>query len=241
MAEYPPLSSTDDRDFYFWQLAHGRPLLNGAPPGTRAHDATLVLLNPREPGAAPQLAFLGVRAIVTHPGFLPVGGRSALDAVWRRSYALVTRDSGGSSLWRVVAPPAPALVTLPNGFGEPNRNRGDGIVHHPLSSASGVGYIELTARTPGVVRLRFEAQPPPGQSRVLRVADQQVERPFALDGRGTVSVLVRVPRGRSLVLVKTDPAETDEEKAVLLSAPRTERVSGSPELHAMPVSSDRRS
>jgi hypothetical protein len=47
-----------------------------------------------------------------------------------------------------------------------------------------------------------------------------------------------VPRGTSYVLVKTDPAATSEEDAVVLVAPRAERASGEPQIHAQTISPD---
>jgi hypothetical protein len=147
------------------------------------------------------------------------------------------RAPDGSSVWRVVARAAPALVTLHSGFADPLRPKGSEI-GFPLLSPSGVGYFEIRAREAGVIRLVFDAQPPEGQKRVLRVADSQTEVPFTLDGRTHISVRVAVPSGLSLLLLKTDPAATSPEDAIDLTAPNSERAAGPAQLQADLISSD---
>ncbi len=237
VAEYPLVRS----DVYtFWQRVHGRALLNGAPPETPADDVRPTLLDPAVPGTAEELALLGVSAIVTHADALDYtqeGVRDAVGASWGSGYALVKRLPDGSSVWRVVAPRAPALVGLYGGFADP-RPPANGVVGFPLVSTVGVGYVELATKEAGVVRLSFDADPPQGEGRVLRVADAAGERPFTLAARTAVSVLVQIPRGRSLLLVKTDPPPTSEADAIVLSALRAEKASGPPDLRAEQISSD---
>jgi hypothetical protein len=129
----------------------------------------------------------------------------------------VTRGSDGSAVWRVVANAAPALVTLPGGFGEPIPV-GDDLVGFPLISPSGVGLVEFTPR-PSTVRLQFDARPA-SKGQVLRLADMDNELPFELDGVTSVAVLVERPRGQSYVLLKVDPAATSPEDAVVITKPR---------------------
>jgi O-antigen/teichoic acid export membrane protein len=235
VAEYPLVTTNDH---IIWQTVYRRPLLNNADFGTPADNARRVVLNPAVAGAAETLALLGVTAIVTHPDaldyrdFVP----DVPNASWGPGYELVTRTPDGSSTWRVTAPPAPALVTLPGGFGEPAPPK-DGVVGYPLISPSGVGTIELVAREPVLVSLSFDAAPPGGRQ-VLRLAGADRELPFTLEGRTGVSVVVEIPRGRSYLLVKTDPAATSEKDAIVFSAPRARRASGTPELHAEPISPD---
>jgi hypothetical protein len=97
--------------------------------------------------------------------------------------------------------------------------------------------MQFTAQKPGVVRLTFDATPP-GREQTLRLADDQNEVPFDLTTRSPVSALVRVPRGTSYLLVKTDPAATSDDDAVVISAPLAERASGTPQLEAVPISDD---
>jgi hypothetical protein len=150
-------------------------------------------------------------------------------------YGLVAKVPDGS-VWRVTAAPAPALVTLTGGFAPPAATS-DGSPGYALDSPAGVATVELTSREPQIVRLVFDAIPPAGSKRTLRVADNRNEVRSALSGRTTVSTLVEVPRGRSYVLVKTDPAPTSEDDAVVLVAPRAERASGAPQVRAVAISS----
>jgi len=240
LVEYPLRPGTDNLSKYtFWQQYHGRPLLNGAPGSTPAGDARDVLVDPAVPGAAAELSLLGVTAIVTHRNALSFDESvpGVANPNWGRGYALVARIPDGASVWRVIAPPAPALVTLPNGFGSAEPPEG-GVVGYPLISPSGVGYFGLRAKEPGIVRLTFDAQPPEASEKVLRVADNGAERPFTLHGRTPISVLVQIPRGYSFLLVKTDPPPTSEADAIVFSAARAERASGTPDLHALPVEDD---
>jgi hypothetical protein len=236
LAEYPLV---EDPDNLFWQRDHGRPLLNSSAFGTPADEARRILVHPGAPGTAESLALLGVTAIVTRPDALDYAENTPdiPRESWGPGYELVEHTADGSSLWRVTAAAAPALVTLPSGFAGPNRAT-DGDVGYPLVSPSGVGTLEFTARAPSVVRLTFDAIPPGDEPRVLRIADAASELPFTLDGRTTVSVLVEVPRGRSYLLVKTDPAATSEDDAIVVLRPRAETAALAPQLRAEPTSAD---
>ncbi len=232
LAEYP-LGYSDT--YKLWQRDHGRPLFNGAPPGTTPDQARLVLLDPSQPGTAEAWSLLGVTAITLHPGS-PVD--SEVDPREPQSgFKLVGRFPDKSSVWQVVAPPAPAFVTLPGGFDPPTR-AADGSVGYAFTSSAGVGAVEIAAKTPGVIRLVFDATPPSGSQRTLRVADSKTEQQFPLAGRTQVSVLVEVPRGRSQLLFKTDPPPTSASDAIVISAPRAEAGQGSPALHADLISPD---
>jgi hypothetical protein len=231
VAEYPLVQ---DVDRLFWQRDHGRPLLNSDAIGTTPFEAARMLVDPRAPGAAEALSFLNVTAMVTHPDALDFADDvpDVPNADWGAGYELVARTPDGSSVWRVVAPAAPALVLLEGGFGPPELREG-GVVY-PLVSSSGVGTMELIARAPSVARISFLATPPEGRKRVLRIADSASERPYVLDGPTLVSVRVNVPRGRSYLVVKTDPPATSAEDAIVLSAPRATTSAGEPELEAVP-------
>jgi O-antigen/teichoic acid export membrane protein len=237
VAEYP---LGQDPDQLFWQRTYGRPFLGGVPAGTpsQADDARRVLVDPAVPGTAEQLALLGVTAIVTHPDALTFAQPAPLVRApnWGPGYSLVARAPDDTSVWRVVAAPAPALVTLTGGFSGPTGPT-HGVVGYPFVSPSGVGTIELTAQRAAVVRLSFLATPP-GREQTLRLADETNELSFPLDGRTPVSALVQIPRGRSFVLVKTDPAATSEEDAIVLSAARATRATGSAQLQAETISAD---
>ena len=235
VAEYPLVRSNDH---IIWQTVYRRPLFGDADFGTEADAARRIVLNPRTPGTAEALALLGVTAIVTHPDALRYydTAKDVPNADWGPGYELVARGSDGSAVWRVVATAAPALVTLPGGFGEPVPV-GDKLVGFPLISPSGVGEIQFTAKAPSTVRLRFDARPA-SEGQVLRLADDDTELPFELKGNTSISALVDIPRGQSYILVKIDPAATSAEDAVLLTKPRATRAFGTPVLVAEPISSD---
>jgi hypothetical protein len=233
LAEYP-LGSSDI--YRFWQRRHGRPLLNGAPSGTLADDARQMLLDPATPGTAEALALLGVTAIAIHPQAhvdTEVPPRAPAAAA---GYRLLGRFDG-DSVYQVVAPAAGALVTLPGGFAKPTTLPG-GDVGHALVSPAGVGSLELTAKASGVVRLTFDAFSPGGVARKVRIAGVGRELQLPVGERTPVSILVQVPRGRSRLLVKVDPAATSEADAVVLSSPRAERGAGEAVVQAEPISPD---
>jgi hypothetical protein len=83
------------------------------------------------------------------------------------------------------------------------------------------------------MRLTFAAEPPRGEQPLLRLADESKEHPFRLSGRTKVSVVVAVPRGVSLVLLKTDPPPTSTEDAILLSRLQVEEATEAAELAAL--------
>jgi O-antigen/teichoic acid export membrane protein len=231
-AEYPLGYS----DLYrLWQRVHGRPLVNGAPEGSVADQARMVLLDPAQPGTAASLALLGVTALAIHPGGgadTPVQPREPTTS---GGYRLVGRFPDRSSVWDVTAPPAAAFVTLPGGFAQPRLV--NGTVGFPLIASSGVGLLELRAKGAGVVRLVFKATAPGGEHRV-RLQDANGEHVFAFTGSKQIDVRVAIPHGVSQLLVKADPAPTSEADAVLISQPRAERTSGSAALHAIATSAD---
>ncbi len=233
VAEYPLVRSNDH---IIWQTVYRRPLLGNAGFGTSADQARRVVLNPRTPGVAQSLAFLGVTAIVTHPDALRYvdSAKDVPNADWGPGYELVARGSDGSAVWRVVATAAPALVTLPGGFGEPI-NVSDELVGYPLVSPAGVGVIQFTAKAPSTIRLQFDAKPA-GRTHVLRLADDDNELHYELAGVTSVSTLVDIPRGQSYILVKVDPAATSPEDAVVLTKPRATRAFGTAKLVAEPIS-----
>ena len=225
--------------YFLWQSVHHRPLLNTDAFGSPADDAQHALVNPSTPGTAEQLALLGVTAIVTHGDALRWSSSEYLPNPkdWGPGYRLVAGSPATSSTWQVVARPAPAFVAAVSGFGPPEALV-DGTPAFPLISTSGVGYFTIRAKSDGVVRLDFDADPPRGQRRVLRLADDSVERRFALNGRTHVSVVVAVPRGVSLVVVKTDPAPASREDAIVLSRLQVQRTTQPAQLQTIVQGSD---
>ncbi|CAN5273468.1 hypothetical protein BH18ACT12_BH18ACT12_08410 [soil metagenome] len=233
VAEYPLGYS----DLYrLWQRVHGRPLVNGAPEQSLADQARLMVLDPAEPGTAQSLSLLGVTTIAFHPrgsADTPVPPREPTPTA---GYQLVGRYPDGSSVWKVVAPAAPAFVMLSGGFALPRRLE-DGAIGYPLIASGGVALLEVRAKEPGIIRLVFDATSPSG-SRELRIQDDQGEHPLSISGSMHFDLNVEVPRGVSQLVLKIDPAPTSEADAVVLSQPRAEPPSGAATLRAIPSSGD---
>jgi hypothetical protein len=231
LAEYPLVPQVG---YPLWQSLHHRRLLNTDAFGSPADDEQHALVNPSTPGTAEQLALLGVTAIITYGDALRWSSAAYLPNPknWGPGYRLVAGSPAASSTWQVVARPAPALVAAVSGFAPPEALE-DGTPAFPLISPSGVGYFTIRAKDHRVVRLSFDADPPRGQRRVLRLADDSTERPFALSGRTHISLVVDVPRGVSLVLVKTDPAATSREDAIVLSRVHVQPATQPAQLHAL--------
>jgi hypothetical protein len=221
-------------DYFLWQTKHHRALLNTNGFGSAGDDAQHALVDPAAPGTAQQLALLGVTAIVTNgdalrwgPAVYPANPKN-----WGPGYRLVSRSPDGASTWRVVARPGPAFVAAVSGFDPPEPLK-DGTPAFPLTSPSGVAYFTIRAKDPATVRLSFDASGPGGQRRVLRLANDKDERRFPVGAETHVSLDVAVPRGMSLVLVKTDPAPTSRADAVVISHVVARRTAAPPQLDAL--------
>jgi hypothetical protein len=212
-------------DYWLWQTRHHRPLLNTDAFGSAADDAQHALVNPSAPGTAQQLALLGVTAIVTNGDALRWADQSPPNPPnWGPGYRLVARTDTGASTWRVVARPAPAFVAAVSGFGPPEAVN-DGTPTYPLLSSSGVGYLTIRAKQAGTARLSFDATPPSGRRSVIRLSDNSHERAIAVSAPKThISVVVSIPRGVSLLLVKTDPAPQSRADAIVISRFEVERA-----------------
>src|SRR5262249_17724815 len=128
LAEYP-LGNSDI--FHLWQRAHGRPIVNDAPPGTPADAGRPMLLDPSAPGTASALASLGITSIAMHPGLHVDSEVDPREPRGNPGYRLVGRFPDGASVWQVVAPPQAAFVTFPGGLGTPRRLP-DGTIGFPL-------------------------------------------------------------------------------------------------------------
>jgi hypothetical protein len=236
VAEYPLLPNLG---YFFWQSVHHRRLLNTSAFGSPADDAQHALVNPSTPGTAEQLALLGVTAIVTQGDALRWSAAAAPPNPkgWGRGYRFVAGSPRGSSTWEVTARPAPAFVAAVSGFGAPEALE-DGTPIFPMISSSGVAYFTIRAREGGVVRLAFDAEPPKGARRVLRLADDSVERRFTLNGPTHVSLVVEIPRGVSLVELKTDPAPQSRDDAIVVSNLQVARATEPAQLHALVQDAD---
>jgi hypothetical protein len=233
LAEYP-LGYSDI--YRLWQRVHGRPLVNGAPEGSVADQAHLMVLDPKEPGTASALSLLGVTAIVIHPGGpgdVPVQPREPAPA---DGYRLVGRFPDTSSVWAVTAPPAPAFAILAGGFAAPQR-LDTGTMVYPLIASGGVAVMEIRSRVPQIVHVEFIAGAPGGQ-RDLNVQDSEGEHPYGFTGSRLFAENVEVPRGVSQLIFKVNPAATSDADAVVLTQPRVGAPTGAAAFHAIPVSGD---
>jgi O-antigen/teichoic acid export membrane protein len=231
LAEYP-LGYSDI--YRLWQRIHGRPLVNGAPEGSTADQARLVLLDPAQPGTARSLSLLGVTTIAIHPGGPADVPVQPQEPTAEEGYRLIGRYPDGSSLWQVVASAAPAFATLPAGFAAP-RLVGD-VVGFPLVASTGL--LELRAKTAGVVRLVFDAIAPGGGTRQLVFSDATGDHPLTVRGTTHFALNVEIVRGVSQLVVRAEPPATSETDAVVLTQPRVERASGRPVLQVGPSSAD---
>jgi hypothetical protein len=101
-----------------------------------------------------------------------------------------------------------------------------------------VGVVQLRATKPTLVRLVFDAEPPAGSTRELRLEASGRDRAFTLRGRTRISAAIQLPRGLSQLLVKTDPPATSEADAVLLTTPRAVAANGDADLLAERLSAD---
>ena len=230
LAEY---SLVEGSDYRFWQRLHGRPLLNGARAGTAADDLRRAFVDPGAPGTAKALALLDVTAIATRADALDYTDDIAdvPNANWGAGYELIERFPDGSSVWEVVAPPAPAVAFLRSpGFGGPEKPEGH-LIGYPLLQRR--GEIEVRAKAPGRVRLSFETEAPSAESHVLRVSGASGEVAFPLKGRRAVSFVAWVPRGVSRLTVTVEPTVLGT--PVEISAPRARRTSGTPSVRAEPI------
>lgn len=209
LAEYPLVEPGrfETSGYLLWQRFHERPLLNGAGQGSRADDVRRAAIDPNAAGTPSLLALLGVTAVVTHPPLDPtVSGAGAPDIAplsLGSGYELVRRASDGSAVWRVTAPPAPALATLPAESFEVPRRGADGLVESPLREQAGV--IELASRSAQDVRLIFSVRSPKDTRLEIAGASGRVTVDVG-PSPTRVTVGVALPRGTSeLRVAVADP------------------------------------
>jgi uncharacterized protein (TIGR03382 family) len=204
LAEYP-LATADqavNSDYLFWQRRHGRRLLNGAQPGTFADAVGQAVVNPVSPETAESLAALGVTAVVLRPSVYAFTGGAAAPGRLGTGYRLVEPFSDGTSVWRVTAPPAPAVAVFREGFSHseiPPRQPTTRWLVGPE------GKVELFARRAGTYRARFlltsYARP-----RLLRVQGRNRSRFFGVPGSTrAVDLVLRLRPGRSFVTLSARP------------------------------------
>ena len=231
LAEYP-LKRSDVYDF--WQREHGRRLVDGAESGSFANEVERTLVDPRAPGTAAALALLGVTSIVTHPDALDFASTDPPDTPrtdWGPGYRIV-EDVDGTSVWQVTARPAPAVAALPSESFLDGVVAEDGSVAYPLTGQTGT--LELWSPAAQVVRLTANARPL-GATSTLELRGAEGRAVFPLDGTTRVSTVVRLPKGRSRLDLRIEPAQEAGELPLQLSALWAERTNDAPVLVAAPV------
>ena len=203
LAEYPLVSSDQGitSDYLFWQYIHARPLVNGAPPGSFGDAVRQTLIDPAIPGTPQALSMLGVSTIVLRPNvYAYTGGSTAPPPSLGRGFRLLARTSGGTSVWHVVAKPAPAIAAFASGFGPAETPPGQPTSRW-LTEREGV--IAFYTRRPGRYVARFDVSSY-ARPRVLRL--RQGGSLFVREVTSqTLAIPIILPRGRSAIRVATDP------------------------------------
>ena len=204
VAEYPLVALDEARnsDYTFWRRVDGRRLLNGASHGSFPDVVREALEDPASPGTAAALSALGVAAILVHPDvYTSLGVPKPAPKDLGFGYRLLGRFPDGTSMWKVTAPPAPALAAFGSGFGaseltgrEPSR----WLLEND-------GTIEMYARRAGLYRARI-GMVSYGRPRTVWIEGGRGSRRFvAPPGGADFSLLLHVPAGQSTLTVKTRP------------------------------------
>ena len=203
LAEYPLVKADQglNSDYLFWQRVHERPLVNGAQLGTFADSVGQSLVNPASPGTASSLAALGVSAIVMRPNVFVLTGNFAAPKRLRDGYELLGRFPGGTSVWEVVARPAPAIATFTTGFSHAETPMLQATSRWMVSSEA---EVDIYAWRAGTYLARFEMGSY-GHPRVIRIEGQNDFDLAAVSSTRTVTVPVRLPRGRSFIKLSSRP------------------------------------
>jgi hypothetical protein len=152
IAQYPSVdrSLRPVADQFFWQRAHGHPLLNGAERGTLEDLVRVGLADPGRSETAAALALLGFQWATYEPlAFAFVG--SVSDALAYRpppGMHLVRKEPDGSMLLRVTAAPAAGVGVLGRGFspegGDPHMQWLEGRYASLLVCATAEGAYRLS-------------------------------------------------------------------------------------------------
>ena len=204
LAEYPLAAAIQgtNSDYLFWQRAHGRRILNGAPPGTFPDAVRESLVDPTTPGTPQSLAALGASVIVVRPTTYGFTGGPPADATKPpNGYRLLAKTSTGNGVWQVTASPAPAIATFTSGF-YPSETINPGST---MRWMSGTGTVEFYALKGGRVQATFSVLSY-GRPRRLRI--EGLNRSPVIDvptGPARFSLSLSLPRGLSSLLVSAEP------------------------------------
>jgi hypothetical protein len=109
-----PLGPDSDNLAIFYRPSHGKPVLNGYRTGSETHPVKGDLQALADPGTVSQLAALGVRYVVVREDAASQPWHPRAGQRFRGLSVIQSTDDGTS--FRVVAKPAPAIVTFGPGF-----------------------------------------------------------------------------------------------------------------------------
>jgi hypothetical protein len=204
VAEYPlvVLGAGRHSEYLFWRRIHGRRLLNGGAPASFPDAAREAVVDPVSRGAAATLSTLGVSTVLIHPDvYTSLGWQKEAPTELGPGYRLLERFPDGTSMWAVTAPPAPVLATFRSGFGA-SEFGGQKTSRWLLEDD---GTIELYARRAGLYRARIGVVSY-GRPRTVWIEGGGRTRRFVAPPDGVdLSLLLRVPAGRSTLTVETSP------------------------------------
>jgi hypothetical protein len=128
----------------------------------------------------------------------------------------------------VTARPAPALPSLPSESFYFPVVKEDGSIAYPLTGQT--GQLVIRSARAQVVRLAFDAWPLPPTTELHIAGKGRAVVPLA--GRTAVSVVVRLPAGRSRLDLRVEPTPESGKFPLEISALRTERTTEAPALVA---------
>ena len=204
IAEYPlaPSNQAVNSDYLFWQRAHKRRIINGAPVGTFADAVGQTLVDPTTPGTAESLATLGASVVVMRPSvYAFTGGPSVETTIARKGYRLLAMMPTGTAVWRVTAKPAPAIAAFVSGFYPPETITPGSTMRWMRST----GTVDLFTRRAGVQNATFSVLSY-GRSRRIRIEGKSGSRVVDVPTKSaTVSVSLSLPRGLSSLALTADP------------------------------------
>jgi hypothetical protein len=204
LAEYPLAASDQavNSDYLFWQRAHGRRLVNGAPQGTFADAVRQTLVDPRAPGTPEALAALGTSVVVVRPSaYAFTGGPTMKTTVVPEGYRPLARTSSGAAVWRVTARPTPAIAAFSSGFHAPETIKPGSTMRWMADE----GRVELLSTRAGDYEATFTVASY-GRTRTVRVRGTNGSRSVVAPPKyDSVSIRLSLPRGYSSLTVSADP------------------------------------
>ena len=184
-----------DRQFLYGQLVHGHPLANGGlnEPGA-ATDFGREYGNPSLPSAPAAYATAGIKYVVLNPWAWQQAGLTMPDvAAPPPGYAVAAAFPGGGGIWRVTAPPRPAIAIPGDGWDAVAIN---GIpVRYMGPSATYIAWAPKATTT--IFRFRTRAVAPGSRYTVHIVAPDGSATTLRVSTWQDVAIQAVLPKGRS--------------------------------------------